>query len=160
MSITSLPQYYPPSQQSMPPACPDAQTPDPCSGSGSSPGHASNGSLIDIDVGTGVGGGSGSGGAHAGGSLVDLDVGSGGSGSLIDAQIGGGSVLDASVGSSDDYSGINLQAAVLADQGLLGDFATDGLLSVDVDGGLPIDLGHLALPDLPDIGGLLDTCSA
>ncbi|MCL4855484.1 MAG: hypothetical protein KJZ78_29315 [Bryobacteraceae bacterium] len=135
-----------------------------------------NGNLVDIDVLTGdcsgsdgpgslinadVGGGNGT------GSLVVVDVAADDSGPLISAQVAGGSVLDASV-DADDYSGISLKVAALADQGLLGDgdLSGDGLVSLDVGDHLPVDgvgslldLGNIGLPDLPDIGGILDPAS-
>lgn len=128
-------------------------------GSDDSAQQSDGGSLIAVDVGTG------SASSGTGGSLVDLDVATGGdTGSLIDAQVAGGSLLDASVGTGDDYSGLSLKVATLADQGLL-DLGSDSLATVDVDtvdlGGVGslLDIGHIGLPDLTDIGGILDSSS-
>ncbi len=120
--------------------------------------HSGGGSLIDIGVGTGTS-------SSGNGSLVDLDVATGGeTGSLIDAQVAGGSLLDANVGTGDEYSGISLKVAALADQGLL-DLGSDSLATVDVgqvelgNFGSLLDLGHIGVPDLVDIGGILDPSS-
>lgn len=104
----------------------------------------------------GNGGGNGANGSDNG-SLVDLDVGTGGDGALISAEVGGSHLIDIDVGASEEYSGVSLEVAALADQGLLGDLGSDGLVSIDV-GQLPLD-GIGALPDLPDIGGILDSCA-
>lgn len=126
-------------------------------GSDDSVQHGDGGSLIDVDVGAGSPG--------TGGNLVDIDVATGGdSGSLIEAQVAGGSLLDAHVGTGDEYSGLSLKVAALADQGLL-DIGSDSLASVDVGNvdlggvGSLLDIGHIGLPDLPDIGGILDASS-
>lgn len=126
----------------------NSHTPDPSGGN-----SCDNGSLIDIDVGQGTG-------ADGGGSLIDLNV-ANEPGTLLDAQVAGGSVLDVHVGTGDDYSGIGLQVAALADQGLL-DVGSDHLLTADVgslDLGHLLDLGNIGLPDLPDIIGGSD-CSS
>lgn len=114
--------------------------------------NSGGGSLIDVDVGSNTGSNGN------GGSLVDLDVATGSnSGSLIHAQVAGADLVDASVGTGDEYSGISLKVAALADQGLL-DVGSDSLATVDVGnvdlGGLGhlLDIGHIGLPDLGDIG--------
>ncbi|HRN87279.1 hypothetical protein [Hyphomicrobium sp.] len=85
------------------------------------------------------------------------DAGAGGNGdpgSLISLDVGGSHLVDLDVGTTDEYSGVSLEVAAQVDQGLLGDFVSDGLVSVDIGNLLPIGLG--ALPDLPDLGGILD----
>jgi hypothetical protein len=128
---------------------PSSHNPDPPGGGNS----CDSGSLIDIDVGQGTG-------SDGGGSLIDLNVATE-PGTLLDAQVAGGSVLDVHVGQGDDYSGIGLQVAALADQGLV-DLGSDHLVTADVgslDVGHLLDLGNIGLPDLPDIFGGSD-CSS
>jgi hypothetical protein len=128
---------------------PPSHNPDPPGGGNS----CDSGSFIDIDVGQGTG-------SDGGGSLIDLNVATE-PGTLLDAQVAGGSVLDVHVGQGDDYSGIGLQVAALADQGLV-DLGSDHLVTADVgslDVGHLLDLGNTGLPDLPDIFGGSD-CSS
>jgi hypothetical protein len=128
------------------------------------------------DCNAGSGNGSSGGGSASDGAppLVSVDVGGdtnggGDGGSLLTAQVAGGDILDVNVGTSDDYSGVDIKVAVLADSGLLGDgssgdYGSDGLLSVSVDGdvldGIGSLIGDLGSIDLPDIGNVLDhaTC--
>ena len=89
------------------------------------------------------------------------DNGAGGGGnygdpnSFISIDVGGTHLVDVDVGATDEYSGVSLEVASLADQALLGDIASDGLVSVDIGNLLPIG-GIGALPDVPDLGGILD----
>jgi hypothetical protein len=118
-----------------------------------------NDNLIDADVGryisADVGGGSGP------GSLVDVAVAPNDCAPLVSADVGDG--LLSVTADVNEYSGVGLQVAALADQGLLGGDLLGNVGDVLPVGDLPDialpDIGCLGVPDLPDLGGIIGSSS-